>query len=376
MIYNEYGKTGIELSAIGFGGMRFTDQKDVDGCAALVQEAYAKDINYFDTAPGYGKSEEIFGVAFKDMQKTRAEKPFYVSTKSNKANPEMLRKDLETSLTRMGIDYIDFYHMWCVMSLDAYESRKRKGVLKELERMRDEGLVRHICVSTHMRGEDTATMLNDYGFEGILLGYSAMNFAYRDAGVSAAADLNMGVTVMNPLGGGVIPDHPDRFSFVKTRDDETVVQGALRFLIADPRITVALVGLGSHEHLDEAISAVDGYQEISAEAIQSMRAGLNESFDSLCSSCRYCDDCPQKISVPELMEAYNHFHLTGDGGTLVDRLHWHWGMEPEKLRTADCTECGSCENACTQKLPIIERLKEIQTETAKVIAEREAKKNA
>jgi len=40
MIYNTFGSTGIEVSAIGFGGMRFENQDDLDGCAALVKAAY------------------------------------------------------------------------------------------------------------------------------------------------------------------------------------------------------------------------------------------------------------------------------------------------------------------------------------------------
>ena len=144
MIYNTYGSTGIEVSAVGFGGMRFENQDDIDTYASLVKAAYDDGINYFDTAAGYGKSEEIFGVAFKQMNKTRDQKPFYVSTKSSKADPAEVRKDLETSLKRMNLEYIDFYHFWCILSLDEYRSRKAAGALAEFERLKDEGLIKHI----------------------------------------------------------------------------------------------------------------------------------------------------------------------------------------------------------------------------------------
>lgn len=103
MIYRKYGKTDMKVSAIGFGGMRFEDQEDVDTCASLVKACYDAGINYFDTASGYGKSEELLGVAFKEMKKTRAEKPFYVSTKTFGTETKTIRKDLETSLERMAI---------------------------------------------------------------------------------------------------------------------------------------------------------------------------------------------------------------------------------------------------------------------------------
>ncbi len=348
--------------------MRFKDQDDVDGCASLVKAAYDKDINYFDTAPGYGKSEELFGVAFKEMNKTRSERPFYVSTKSWHPNPADIRKDLETSLKRMNLDYLDFYHVWYIMRLDEYYNRKAKGALKEFEKLKDEGLIRHICVSTHMPGSDIAEMLGDYPFEGILFGYSAMNFAYRDEAIDAAARDNLGVAVMNPLGGGIIPQHPDRFDFVRTRPDETAVEGALRFLINDPRITITLVGLSSIEQLDEAISAVDGYKPISAETIQEIRGNLQEGFDQLCTACRYCKDiCTEDIPVEKIMGTYNFHVLDGRQKETMENLKWHWGVELESTNMDKCTECGQCEEVCTQKLPICERIKILDSEVKKYL---------
>ncbi len=356
MIYRTYGSTGIEVSAIGFGGMRF-DEKDLDSCAELVKAAYDADINYFDTAPGYGESEKIFGAAFKQMKKTRSQRPFYVSTKSLKDEPQQVRKDLEASLKKMNLDYIDFYHFWYVLSLDEYRRRKAKGVLKEFEKLKNEGLIRHICVSTHMTGPDIGKMLRDYPFEGVLLGYSVMNFAYREAALETAARLNLGVVIMNPLGGGIIPQNPKRFAFVKTRPGETVVEGALRFLLNDRRITVGLVGFSKQKHIREAVSAVDGYKPIPQKTIKKIRAALNKSFNELCTVCRYCDKCPQGIRVPELMDSYNHYVLASKIADVIQRLDMHWGFELGDDFLQGCTECGQCEDTCTQKLPIRQRLK-------------------
>jgi len=368
MIYKTYGKTEIKLSAIGFGGMRFENQKDVEVCASLVKAAYDNGINYFDTAPGYGKSERLFGVALKEMKKTRKEKPFYISTKSSHEKPGEVRRDLENSLKKMDLDYIDFFHVWCVITLDSYYRRKANGVLKECERMKEEGIIKHICVSTHLTGDDAGTMLRDYPFEGVLLGYSAMNFAYRDAGLDAAHSRNQGVVVMNPLGGGIIPRHKDRFDFVRTREDESVVEGALRFLINDPRITVALVGFSTQQQLKEALGAVDGFQPISEEKIYGIRNNLSEAYDELCTGCRYCDSCPEGIPVPKMMDAFNYYFLSGKPKEMIDRLKWHWGIPIKNEYFNKCTQCGQCESLCTQKLPIIERLETIQIEVEKYIA--------
>ncbi len=377
MIYNEYGRTGVKVSAIGMGGMRFENQEDPEACASLVKAAYDSGITYFDTAPGYGKSEDLFGLAFKEMNRTRKEKPFYVATKTFGGNPADVRKDLENSLKRMGLDYIDFHHVWCIMSTDSYDKRKANGVLKEFEKLRSEGLIRHICVSTHMAGPDIVKMLADYPFAGMLLGYSIMNFAYRTEGIEAASKLKMGVTVMNPLGGGIIPQNPDRFSFVRTQSDESVVEAALRFLLNDRRITTSLVGFANKAHLAEALKAADGFKKIPDNKVSEIRNKLKKSFNELCTTCSYCNICPEKIPIPKLMDAYNHYVLANENpDNMIGRLKWHWGIEIEDEMFGRCSECGACETKCTQKLPIRKRLKTMKSEVEKARAKKEKSKTA
>lgn len=371
MIYNEYGKTGIRVSAIGMGGMRFENQEDPEACASLIKSAYDSGINYFDTAPGYGKSEDLFGIALKEMQKTRKEKPFYVATKTFGENPAEVRKDLENSLERLGLDYIDFYHVWCIMSLDNYRQRLNNGVLKEFEKLKSEGLIRHICVSTHMSGADIRPMLSDYPFDGMLLGYSIMNFAYRTDGIEAASESNMGVAVMNPLGGGIIPQNPTRFSFARTSPEETVVEGALRFLMNDRRISTALVGFANKPQLAEAIRAVEGFNVLKDGDVSRIKGSLSMSFNELCTTCCYCNLCAEKIPVPRLMEAYNHYILSnGNPDNLIGRLKWHWGIGIDDEMFEKCTRCGLCEKKCTQHLPIRERLETIKNEVEKARAKK------
>lgn len=376
MIYNKYGSMNIDVSAIGFGGMRFDNPADIDTGAELVKAAYDAGINYFDTAPMYcdDKSELIYGTALKEMLKTRAEKPFYVSTKSMGKELGDVRKDLEKSLERLGLDYIDFYHFWCIVNMDDYHLRKKNGVLKEFEKLKNEGLIEHICISTHLPGTDIEKVLADYPFEGILLGYSPMNFAYREAGLDAAAKSGLGIVVMNPLGGGMIPQNPDIFNFVKTQPDETVVQAALRFLLNDKRINISLVGFSNKAHLDEAISATEGFKPIPPQAVEKIRESIKESFDRLCTGCRYCDKCPEGIPVPRMMDAYNHKMFSSKDKDIIDRLVWHWQIDLEDNYLDKCTQCGICEEACTQRLPIRERLKELQSVIEKHLVEQKQKR--
>jgi hypothetical protein len=369
MIYREYGKTGKKVSAVGFGGMRFDSIDDTDKCVEMMVKAAEGGINYFDTAPGYfsTKSETVFGHGFEELRKRNL--PYYCSTKTFKSTDSDIRREIEAQLKRLNLEYIDFYHMWCITNLESWKERKNNGIIKSFRKLKDEGLIKHICVSSHLIGDRIKELLMEEVFEGVLFGYSAYNYSTREKAFDAIKSENLGCVVMNPLGGGLIPDNPDIFSFLKTKEEETVVEAALRFLLAHKEITVSLVGFGNTGHIQEALSAVEGFSGISAEKLQDIKDRASRSFDGICTGCQYCDDCPEDIQIPKFMDAYNKKILTGTESSLLGSLKWHWNIPIEEAEK--CVECGQCEEACTQHLNIINRLKEIVE-----INRREKAKNA
>ncbi len=357
MEYKSYGKSGKKVSRLGFGGMRFEDPNNLEKSVATVLRAFDKGVTYFDTAPTYclSKSEKIIGHAVLEMKKSG--KPFYLSTKSSKANGSELRRDLEQSLTRLHVDTIDFYNCWCVLTLPDWEQRKSRGAVKEILKAKEEGLIRHAAFSTHLSGPEARTVIEENYFEGVTLGYSAINFPYREDGVNAAAEHEMGVVVMNPLGGGTIVQNEDSFEFIKIRPEQTMLEASLHFLMANENITVALVGFRNEADVDSAVQAVENYQPYIPEEIHNVRKRVEGDFNSLCTSCMYCNVCPEEIPVWTFLETYNHLMLDG-GESVANRLKFHWGGSIEELE--HCTECLACETACTQHLPIMERFEELK----------------
>ena len=357
MIYRDYGRTGKKVSALGFGGMRFAAIDDREACVAMMVEAARAGITYFDTAPAYSgiKSEQVFGAGFAELRRLRL--PFYAATKTFKTTESAIRKELDGQLKRLGVEAVDFYHLWCVTTLDDWKGRKRDGVLKTFRALKDEGLIRHICVSSHLIGDDIRELLMEGVFEGVLFGYSPYNFNAREKAFEAITAHDLGCVVMNPLGGGLIPQNPAVFDFIRTRADESVVEAALRLLLSHQRITCALVGFSTREQVREAVKAVDGFSPVPAAEIARIKARVGSAFTDLCTGCQYCDSCPEGIPIPKLMDAYNHKRLEGTDKALTDRLHWHWSLAPSAA--AACTACGQCEKQCTQHLPIIRRMAEI-----------------
>jgi predicted aldo/keto reductase-like oxidoreductase len=358
MIYKDYGKTGKRVSAIGFGGMRFKKEdyeKSFEEAAKVAIRANELGVNYFDTAPFYcdDKSEEIMGVAFKNMKN-----PFYVSTKSgysDEKTADEVRARIDKSLKRLGVEKITFFNMWCILNLEQYRNVMAPGGPYEgALKAKEEGLIEHITFSTHCNGEEIETIVNEGYFEGVTLGYNATNFAFRQRGIRAAFNKGLGVVTMNPLGGGIIPQNPDFYSFLKEAPEDSLVQAALKFNVSHKEITVTLPGMGTIAEVEENIRAGENFGIMTEDKLARISASLNSSLDTLCTGCQYCKGCPSRIDIPKYMDAYNMYVLKGNPEDITNRLKWHWDLEP--IGAADCISCGKCEKLCTQHLPIIERL--------------------
>ncbi|MCL2093843.1 MAG: aldo/keto reductase [Treponema sp.] len=358
MIYREYGQTGKKVSLLGFGGMRFAKVDDHEECAKMMVTAAEGGVTYFDTAPGYfeTRSEKAYGAGFKELKKRNL--PFYSASKTFASTEAEIRKEVEGSLKRMGLSQIDFYHIWCITSLGGWEGRKKDGVLTAFRKLKEEGLIGHICVSSHLVKDEIKELLMEGVFEGVLFGYSAYDFPTREAAFDAVRAKKLGAVVMNPLGGGLIPDHPERFGFL-CKNGESVVSGALRFLWDHSDITTSLVGFATLAHVKEALAAMDSYQPRNQGELDAIKALSQGSLDGICTGCGYCDKCPQGVPIPKFMDTYNQKILAkaGDKDPMGDRLRDMWDLSSSLAAT--CNQCGLCEEACTQHIPIIERLKEI-----------------
>ena len=361
MLYREYGLTGKKVSLLGFGGMRFGNVDDHEECARMMLAAAEGGVNYFDTAPGYfeTRSEAAFGRGFAELKKRKL--PFYSATKTFASSAGAIHKEIEAQLKRMGIQAIDFYHIWCITSLETWEKRKNDGVINTFRKLKEEGLIRHICVSSHLVKDEIKELLMEGVFEGVLFGYSAYNFQTREAAFDAIREKKLGAVIMNPLGGGVIPQNPERFGFLR-KGSESVTQAALHFLWDHPEISSTIVGFENSGQVREALEAMQIYKPRTKAELTALKAGAGKSLEGICTGCGYCISkalCPQGIPIPQFMDAYNQKILdtAGKKDPAGDRLKWHWSIDRSIAR--QCIACGQCERACTQHINIIGRLKEI-----------------
>jgi predicted aldo/keto reductase-like oxidoreductase len=236
------------------------------------------------------------------------------------------------------------------------------GQYEGLLRCKEKGLLRHIVVSTHLRGPEVQSLLEKNEFEGVLLGVNIMNFLYRWEGVTAACRQGLGCVAMNPLAGGVIPQNEKTLAFL-AEEGETPTEAALRFCISCPQITVTLVGFGTRDHIDAACRVAERATPFTDEHIERIRSHVSSNMDSLCTGCGYCmGRCPIEIPIAGYMQYYNDKLLCSKSDEEMAKeldSQKKWGILVGSRPAGDCIACGRCEMACTQHLDIVRRLNTI-----------------
>lgn len=157
-----YGKTGIELSVVGFGGILVMNESTSEA-ARLVSYAIDQGINYFDVAPSYGNAETMLGPALQPYRKE-----VFLACKTGERTAVEAERELHESLDRLRTDHFDLYQLHAVSSEEEVKTILGPGgALELLQKARDEGLIRYIGFSAHSEYAAMA-LLDAFGFDSIL----------------------------------------------------------------------------------------------------------------------------------------------------------------------------------------------------------------
>lgn len=172
----EYGKTGEQLSIVGFGGIVVTDTEPSEA-ARLVAEAVDRGINYFDVAPSYGNAEERLGPALKPHRNKA-----FLACKTGKRDAAGARAELERSLGLLQTDHFDLYQLHGMTTEEDYQKAMGPGgALETFVKAREEGKVRYLGFSAHSV-EVALKLLDAFAFDSILFPFNWVNFFNADFG--------------------------------------------------------------------------------------------------------------------------------------------------------------------------------------------------
>lgn len=368
MQYTEFGKTGIKVSRLGFGCMRFpfaeVDGKKVfneEESIRMMHRAMELGVNYFDTAPGYCDtiSEIIVGKALKGRRDQ-----VYLSTKypTEVGTGDDYEKKLEISLKKLDTDYIDFYHFWGI-SLDTWEKKldTPDGPLARALKLRDQGVIRHISFSFHDKPENMMEIIRrgQGQLASVLCQYNLLDRANEDA-IAFAHEQGLGVTIMGPVGGGRLGAPSQVIQDLLPGKVQSSAEMALRFVMNNPNVNIALSGMSSMEMVEENARVASDMSPLSAEENARVDAMMEENrrlAELYCTGCNYCMPCPKGLNIPEIFRMMNYHRVYG----LTDyakKTYAAIGSGNLKFQNAAaCVGCGQCEKKCPQHLHIREQLR-------------------
>lgn len=367
MRYKKFGNTGIDISVLGFGCMRLPmkrigtkDYVDEDKSIEMLRRAYDLGVNYFDTAYFYcdGQSENILGKALNGIRDR-----VYVSTKSPGhlvKKPGDYRRILEEQLKKLNMNSIDFYHFHGIGYENFYQTDTASGWLKDAQRAKEEGLIRHISFSFHDKPESMIKLVDTGLFESSLCQYNAIDKS-NAAALTHAKAKGLGTVVMGPLGGGRVSGMPREMADKLGIEVKSSAELALRFVLANPDIDCALSGMGSLQMVEENIATASNSAPLSENEIVAINAMMaeNEKLANLyCTGCEYCMPCPAGVNIPHIFKAMNYYRVYNTTEYAKGEYAGIGNQWIPGKNALACTECGACEKKCPQKLKIREQLKE------------------
>lgn len=368
MMYRDF--QDVKLSALGMGAMRLPvvdgDDSKIDEAAAfaMVDEAMARGVNYYDTAWGYhnGNSELVMGKALARHPREK----FYLATKFpgyDLSNMGKVEEIFEKQLEKCQVEYFDFYlfHNVCEMNIDAYLDPKY-GTYDYLLAQKKNGRIRHLGFSAHGDYDVMKRFLEAYGkdmeFCQIQLNYLDWDFQDAKRKVELLNQWNIPVWVMEPLRGGKLASlaPEDEAKLKALRPDEGIPAWAFRYLQSIPSVVVTLSGMSNMEQMKENIATFETDKPLNETELGTLHAiaqGMVKKIVLPCTACHYCTShCPQGLDIPNLLSLYNE-HCFTQGGFIAPMA---LSAIPADKQPSACIGCRSCEAVCPQGIKISEAM--------------------
>ncbi len=377
MQYRTFGKTGIKVSELGFGCMRFPiigndkTKIDEDQAIKMVHHAIEQGINYFDTAYPYhaedfskaGNSEPFLGKALKDGYREQ----IYLATKLPcwlVETREDMDKFLNEQLERLDTEYFDFYLLHA-LNRKTWDKMLSLGVLEFLQQAIKDGKIRFAGFSFHDEVDLFKEIVDayDWSFCQIMYNYFDEHFQAGREGLNYARMKGLGVIAMEPLrGGALVNGLPEEAKELLhgIAPDRKEVGWALGWLWNQPQVTVVLSGMSTMEQVKENMELAgrqwqNPWTSVDQEAVEKVTRIIKNLEKVPCTNCGYCLPCPEGVDIPRNFALYNEHYMLSDPAAKGRYL----GLLGEVERASNCVECGICLEKCPQQIAIPDELKKV-----------------
>jgi len=396
MTYRTQHGTGEKVSLLGFGMMRLPrDNQELVN--QLVDYAIEHGVNYFDTAPMYGRglNEGITGAALSRHPRDK----YFVATKMSNYDEKYWTLDsakemYENSFKQLRVDYIDYYLLHGVgqNGMEALENRFLKnGLLDFLVKEREAGRIRHLGFSYHgdVRVFDWLIDHNDkyhWDFVQIQMNFLDWRHASLEKGgwkVDADAEYlynklekaGIQAVIMEPFRGGALSKMPeDCVAQLKAmHPSDSVARWAFRWVSSHPNILTTLSGMNVMEHLVENVathSPLEPCTPAENELLEKI-ADIMQGIPTVpCTTCAYCMPCPYGVDIPGNFTFYNnalnnnllpHKSDPDYATKQAQFVNDYFKSIPVAARANQCMDCEECLKKCPQSIRIPNQLSRINS---------------
>ena len=309
------GRSGLEVSVIGWGGPGTSGPPGQ--LEAIWEEASGLGMNFIDTAPSYGPSEDVLG---EELSHRRRE--FVLATKSHPTDADQTLRDVENSLRRLKIDCIDlFYAPHGVNSEDQRAACFGKGgIIEGALKAKERGLAKHLAYSLDYFNMPfdpgrTRELIDTDVFDVVQLPYNVVPMEPVDEDlIPFAREKGMGVVANYPTISGLTGREWGIFYPTFQGLVDTPGQATLVAVLTNPGVDVVLTKFSSVARARENCLAGVLYGMMSDDERRELRAGLLSKGPVRFLHRAEVPDSPAGHSLRRVLVFYDLYTRFGYGG--------------------------------------------------------------
>ena len=359
MEYRVNRRTGDRISVLGLGTSSIAEAGVQEGVATL-SLAFEHGINYFDLATAQSDTFPLFAQAFSGVRDqvfyqlhfgaVYAQGQSYAWT----TDPSEIRRSVEWQLKALGTDYIDYGFIHCLDEAEDWRQYREGGALDHLLQLREQGVVRHIGLSSHTPA--IAQQVLDTGLVDMLMfsinpGYDYHQGEFANGTGSERMALYrrcqaeaVGISVMKPFSAGQLLDgKTSPFGIPLTHAQ------CIQYALDKPGVLTVLPGVRSREDVDQVLRYLDATPE---QRDYSALGGVTpRDMEGTCLYCNHCQPRPAGLDIG-LINKYYDLALVGDALAVDHYRNLAVGADA-------CITCGHCNRRCPFHVDQVARMQEI-----------------